>query len=71
MFGRECFDMVPPNILSRLATCSDVPKSRISELPPARPLDSHLNDPYFGEIRFNTEDLKCYEYTELGWKEIK
>ena len=63
--------MVPPNILLRLATTPDVSKSVTLKLPQAKPLDSWLSDPYLGEIRFNTEDLKCYKYTENGWEEIK
>lgn len=64
--------MVPPNILLRLATSPDEPRSLIPELPPAKPLGSWLNDsPYLGEIRFNAEDLTCYKYTENGWEEIK
>lgn len=62
--------MVPPNILLRLATSPDAPRSVIPKLPQAKPLDAWLGDPYLGEIRFNTEDLKCYKYTENGWEEI-
>jgi hypothetical protein len=71
MVGRKCFDVVPPNILLRLATSLDAPKSVIPKLPQAKLLDSWLSDPYLGEIRFNAGDLKCYKYTENGWKEIK
>ena len=63
--------MVPPNILLRLATSPNAPKSVITKLPYAKLLDSSLSDPYLGEIRFNIEDLKCYKYTENGWKEVK
>lgn len=73
MIGRECFDVVPSNILLRLATSPNAPKSVTPKLPQAKLLDSRLsvNDPYLGEIRFNTENLKCYKYTENGWKEVK
>ena len=63
--------MVPPNILLRLATSPDAPRSVVPKLPQAIPLDYWMSDPYLGKIRCNTEDLKCYEYTENGWKEIK
>lgn len=64
--------MVPPNILLRLATSPDVPRGVMPKLPQyAKPLDAWFGDPYLGEIRFNTEDLKCYKYTESGWEEIK
>lgn len=64
--------MVPPNILLRLATTSDSPKGVIPNLPKyIKPLDNWVGDPYLGEIRFNAEDLRCYKYTENGWKEIK
>lgn len=64
--------MIPPNILLRLANCSDSPKSVIPNLPKeVNPLDNWDGDPYIGEIRCNIEDYKCYKYTETGWKEIK
>lgn len=65
--------MIPPSILLRLGTTPDPdpPKSIISNLPKyAKPLDCWTGGPYLGEIRFNAEDLKCYRYTENGWKEI-
>lgn len=64
--------MVPLNILLRLATTPDPPKAVMPNLPrDARPLDAWQDEPYVGEIRFNTQDLKCYRYTEIGWKEIR
>ena len=63
MIGRKCFDVVPPNILLRLATSPNTPKSVIPKLPQAKLFDSRMSDPYLGEISFNTEDLKCYKYT--------
>ena len=63
--------MIPPNILLRLGTSPSAPRSVIPKLPKSKPLDAWFGDPYLGEIRFNTEDLKCYKYTENGWEEIR
>ena len=64
--------MVPPSILLRLGTCPEVPKNWMSKIPKdAKPLDAWTGNPYLGEIRFNIEDLKCYKYTENGWKELR
>ena len=65
--------MVPPNILLRLATCPDPPKDGIYKLPyyyKPKPLDDWTGVPYLGEVRLNKEDLRCYRYTENGWKEV-
>jgi hypothetical protein len=64
--------MIPPSLLLRLGTTADPPKSVVSKLPKyAKPLDCWTGTPYLGEIRFNTEDLKCYIWSENGWKEVK
>ena len=64
--------MMPPNILLRLSTCPDAPKDYIPKIPrDIKPLDAWTGIPYLGEIRFDTDMLKCYKYTENGWKEIK
>ena len=34
------------------------------------PLDAWTGVPYLGEIRFDTDMMKCYKYTENGWKEV-
>ncbi len=63
--------MIPPNILLILGTGLDVPKDWASKVPEdAKPLDTWIDPPYLGEIRFNTDTLKCYIYTENGWKEV-
>ena len=72
MIERKSFNMIPPNILLSLGTTPNPPKAIMPNLPKyARPLDAWQGEPYLGEIRFNTQDLKCYRYTEIGWEEIR
>ena len=66
--------MVPPNMLLRLGTCPDAPKDALPShyiLKSSNPLDACTETPYLGEVRFDTDMMKCYKYTENGWEEIK
>ena len=64
--------MIPPNILLRLGMCPDVPKDWMQKIPQyAIPLDAGNKVPYLGEIRFDTDMMKCYTYTENGWKGLQ
>lgn len=64
--------MIPPSLLLRLATLSDLPRSNVRRLPKnAKPLDVvDLNNPYVGQIYYNFETHKCYQYYSAGWKEL-
>ena len=64
--------MILPSILLRLGTYPDVPKDWMSKVPKyAKPLDTWIDPPYVGEIRFHIDTLKAYKYTENGWKKIR
>ena len=64
--------MIPPNILLRLSNCPDAPKDYLSKIPRyLKPLDAGTRIPYLGEIRFDTDMMKCYVYTKNGWEEMK
>ena len=63
--------MIPPSILLRLGTCPDVPKDWMQKIPKdVKPLDAWTGVPYFGEIRFDADMMKCYRYTGNGWEEV-